>query len=42
MVGHFEIKPVEWFDGTLLNGFIQKLGRVSNGYVLQPFIIFFE
>ena len=26
MVGHFEIKPVDGFDGTLTNEFIQKFG----------------
>ena len=36
MVGHFEIKPVDGFDGTLTNEFIQKLGRVNIGYLLQP------
>ena len=39
MVGHFEIKSVDGFDGTLLNEFIQKLGRVNIGYLLQPVII---
>ena len=42
MVGHFEVKAVDGFDGTLLNEFIQKLGRVNIGYLLQPCIIFFE
>jgi hypothetical protein len=32
MVGHFEIKLVDGFDGTLLNEVIQKLGRVNSGY----------
>ena len=42
MVGHFEVEPVDRFDGTLLNEFIQKLGRVNLGYLLQPCIIFVE
>ena len=36
MVGHFEVESVDRFDGTLLNEFIQQLGRVNLGYLLQP------
>ena len=39
MVGYFEIRLVDGFDGTLPNEFIQKLGRMNIGYRLQPFII---
>ena len=41
MVGHFEVKTVDGLDGTLLNEFIQKLGRVNIGYLSSTLHNFF-